>query len=75
MYQGTPISVGHLPNYLGHVPKVISNHKKKIHSQGHAREMQNDLLLTQRGLDCVYGYAGELKTNIVCHLHLLFAVI
>jgi hypothetical protein len=67
--------VSHLPNYLGHIPKVISNHKKKIHAQGHAREIQNDLLLTQRGLDCVYGYAGVLKTNFECNFYLLFAVL
>ncbi len=59
LYAGTPISTGHIPNYLGHVPSNLSNPKKRMQSTGHARPMQNDLLLTQRGLGCIGGYAGH----------------
>ena len=59
LYAGTPISTGHIPNYLGHVPRNLSNPKKHDQAQGHARPVQNDLLLTQRGLGCIGGYAGH----------------
>lgn len=58
LYQGTSIAVGHVANYLGHIPKVMSNLRKLEHSKGHARPKQNDLLLTQRGLGCIGGYSG-----------------
>ena len=59
LYAGSPISTGHIPNYLGHVPRNLSNPKKHEQAQGHARPIQNDLLLTQRGLGCIGGYAGH----------------
>jgi hypothetical protein len=59
LYAGSPISVGHLPSYLGHVPKNITNPKKADQSRGHSRPMHNDLLLTQRGLGCIGGYSGH----------------
>lgn len=59
LHAGTPIFAGHVANYLGHVPRNLSNPKKYDHSLGHARPMQNDLLLTQRGLGCIGGYAGH----------------
>lgn len=59
LYSGTPISTGHIAGYLGHVPKKLSNERKIEHSLGHSRPMQNNLLLTQRGLGCVLGYSGN----------------
>jgi len=62
LYAGTPISTGHIANYLGHVPKNLSNGRKIEHSKGQSRPMKNDLLLTQRGLGCVLGYSGHNPT-------------
>lgn len=62
LYSGTPISTGHIAGYLGHVPKKLSNERKIEHSLGHSRPMQNNLLLTQRGLGCVLGYSGHNPT-------------
>lgn len=59
LHAGSAMSVQHIPGYLGHVPRNLSNPKKKDHSFGQSRPMQNDLLLTQRGLGCIGGYAGH----------------
>ena len=59
LYEGTPISTGHIPNYRGHVPRNLNNPRKKDQAHGYARPIQNDLLLTQRGLGCIGGYAGH----------------
>jgi hypothetical protein len=71
LYEGTPISTGHIPNYRGHVPRNLNNPRKKDQAHGYARPIQNDLLLTQRGLGCRGGYAGHNPADCCFHLLLL----
>jgi hypothetical protein len=49
------------PGYKGHVPRNVSNLKKREHSNGQiTHPVSNNLRLTQRGMGAVLGYTGHI---------------
>lgn len=56
---GTSKNTQQLPGYLGHIPYNVRNDKKREHSDGrYVHPVINDLMLTQKGMGCILGYAG-----------------
>jgi len=56
---GTTKVTHHVPGYRGHIPANVRNERKLEHAIGkQAKAVQNDLVLTQRGMGCVLGYTG-----------------
>lgn len=57
---GTTKVTHHLPGYRGHIPANVRNERKFEHAIAKfAKPVQNDLVLTQRGMGCVLGYTGH----------------
>lgn len=49
------------PGYKGHIPRNVSNLKKREHSSGQIQHpVDNNLRLTQRGMGAVLGYTGHI---------------
>lgn len=57
---GTTKVTYHVPGYRGHIPANVRNERKFHHSIAQTpKAVQNDLVLTQRGMGCVLGYTGH----------------
>mmetsp|Transcript_12973 Transcript_12973/g.19518 ORF Transcript_12973/g.19518 Transcript_12973/m.19518 type:complete len:365 (+) Transcript_12973:44-1138(+) len=66
---GTVKGTLQVPGYKGHMPRNVRNPRKLEHSIGlEVHPVQNNLTLTQRGLGCVLGYAGNLYDQNVINL-------
>lgn len=49
------------PGYKGHIPRNVSNLKKREHSNGQIQHpVDNNLRLTQKGMGAVLGYTGHI---------------
>lgn len=59
LYAGTIKATTQLPGYKGHIPRNVRNPRKLEHSAGAVEHpVQNNLILTQRGMGGVLGYTG-----------------
>lgn len=57
---GTTKVTHHVPGFRGHIPMNTRNERKLEHSVAKTlKPVQNDLVLTQRGMGCVLGYTGH----------------
>ena len=60
LYAGTIKTTTQLPGYKGHIPRNVRNPRKLEHSSGMIdHPVQNNLVLTQRGMGGVLGYTGD----------------
>jgi hypothetical protein len=56
---GTTKMTYQVPGYKGHIPTNMRNLRKMEHASGKtAHPVYNNLVLSQRGMGCVLGYAG-----------------